>query len=278
MTYQTRDAVKCPIFGASKPLPENQLSTYLDVMKAFLYERAILKLERRNKKLPLREVAAEVAQKVEIIWRKAVIPTVSHTRVAQLFVTYHDKKYLSLLKSVESRGRQGNFQNKMSDLVDIARVTLFDVSACKYTNLESCSCDKSRKVPMKERNFPKDQRNNKLLFIRKLDQEETTRLTKNTKRKEIEKQRAILAAQKTSYDDNESLGDEVDEEMEHLAKDDLSYEVNRTSEAEARRSTSKNPSSSSQIRKGLKLFAQTCDTFQILDRVVSALSSALYVT
>ena len=65
MAYQTRDAVKCPIFGASKPLPENQLSTYLDVMKAFLYERPILKLEKKNEKLPLREVAAEVAQKVE---------------------------------------------------------------------------------------------------------------------------------------------------------------------------------------------------------------------
>ena len=124
MANQTRDAVKCPIFGASKPLPENQLLTYLDVMKAFLYKRPTIKLERKNEKLPLREVAAEIAQKVETIWKKAGIPTVSHTRVAQLFVTYHDKKYLSLLKSVKSRGRQENFQSKMSDLVDITRVTL----------------------------------------------------------------------------------------------------------------------------------------------------------
>ena len=165
MAYQTRDAVKCPIFGASKPLPESQLPTYQDVMKAFLYERPILKLEGKNEKLPLREAAAEVAQKVEPIWRKAGKPTVLHTQVAQLFVTYHDKKYLSLLKSVKSRGRQENFQSKMSDLVDIARVTLFDISACKCTNLESCSCDKSRKLPMKERNFLKDQRNDRSLII-----------------------------------------------------------------------------------------------------------------
>ena len=92
MAYQTRDAVKCPIFEASRPLPENQLPTCLDVMKAFLHERPILKLERKNEKLPLRKVAAEVAQKVETVWRKAGIPTVSHTRVAQMFVTYHDKK------------------------------------------------------------------------------------------------------------------------------------------------------------------------------------------
>ena len=63
--------------------------------------------------------------------------------------------------------------------------------------------------------------------------------------------------------------------MEHLAKDDLSYKMNRNSEAEARQSTSKNPSSSSQVRKVLKLFAQTCDRFQIPDRAASALSSAL---
>ena len=127
MAYQTRDAAKCPTFEASKPLPENQLPTYLDVMTAFLYKRPILKLERKNEKLPLREVAAEVAQKVETVWRKAGIPTVSHTRVARLFVTYHEKKNLSLLKSVKSRGRQENFQSKMSDLVDIVSVTLFDM-------------------------------------------------------------------------------------------------------------------------------------------------------
>ena len=63
--------------------------------------------------------------------------------------------------------------------------------------------------------------------------------------------------------------------MEHLAKDDLSYEVNRNLEAEARQSTSKNPSSSSQMRKGLKLFAQTCDRFQIPRRAASALSFVL---
>ena len=63
--------------------------------------------------------------------------------------------------------------------------------------------------------------------------------------------------------------------MEHLAKDDLSYEVNCNSEAETRQLTSKNPSSSSQMRKGLKLFAQTCDRFQIPDRAALTLSSAL---
>ena len=93
MAYQSGDAVKCPIIGVLKPLPENQLPTYLHVMKAFLYERPILKLERKNSKLPLREIAAEVAQKVEAIWRKGNTPTVSHTRIVQFFFDMPHKKY-----------------------------------------------------------------------------------------------------------------------------------------------------------------------------------------
>ena len=67
MAYQTKDAVKCPIFEEPKPLPENQLPIYLDVMKPFLYEIPILKVERKKAKLPLREIAVEVAQKLETI-------------------------------------------------------------------------------------------------------------------------------------------------------------------------------------------------------------------
>ena len=88
MAYQTRDAVKCPIFGAPKPLPENQFPTYLDVMKPFLYKRPILKVERKNAQLPLREITAEVAQKIEATWRKGNIKhtnTITYTNRAIVF-------------------------------------------------------------------------------------------------------------------------------------------------------------------------------------------------
>ena len=48
--------------------------------------------------------------------------SVSHTRIVQLFLTYHDKKYSSLLKNIKSRGKQENFQSKIKDLVNIAQV------------------------------------------------------------------------------------------------------------------------------------------------------------
>ena len=115
-------------------------------------------------------------------------------------------------------------------------------------------------MPIKERNFLKDQRNERASFIGKLDQKETARLTKNIKRKETKKQRLIQAAQKTSFDGNASLSNGNEEEMNHLENDDPSYKAYRNSEAEASQSTSKN-APSSQRCKGLKLFAQTCGRF-----------------
>ena len=165
-------------------------------------------------------------------------------------------------------------RSKIKGLVNIAQVTFFDVSACKCTDLENCSCDKSGKVPKKERNFLKDQRNERALFIGKLDQKRTARLTKIIKRKETKKQRAIQAAQKTSFDGNASLNDENEEGMEPLQNDDPNYKAYLNSEAKSSQSTSKN-APSSQKRKGLKLFALTCDRFQIPDGAAAALCSAL---
>ena len=142
--------------------------------------------------------------------------------------------------------------------MNIAQVTLFDIIACKCADLENYYSDKSKKVPIKERNFLKDQRNNRTLFIGKLDQKETARLTKNIKRKETKKQRAIQDAQKTSFDGNASLSNKNEEEMDHLENDDPSYKAYRNSEAKPSQSTSKNVPSS-QMHKGMKLFAQTCD-------------------
>ena len=62
--------------------------------------------------------------------------------------------------------------------------------------------------------------------------------------------------------------------MEHLENDDPSYKAYRNLKAEASQSTRKN-ATSSQMRKGLKLYAKTCDRFQIPDKAAAALTSAL---
>ena len=66
----------------------------------------------------------------------------------------------------------------------------------------------------------------------------------------------------------------LEEKMKHLENDDPSYKAYRNLKAEASQSTSKN-APSSQMRKGLKLFAKTCHGFQIPDKAAEALSSAL---
>ena len=60
----------------------------------------------------------------------------------------------------------------------------------------------------------------------------------------------------------------------HFENDDLSFKAYRNSKAEASQSTSKN-APSIQMRKGLKLFAQTCDRFQIPHRAATAFCSSL---
>ena len=65
--------------------------------------------------------------------------------------------------------------------------------------------------------------------------------------------------------------------MEHLEDDDSSYKAYRNSEAEASQSTSKN-ALSSQVRKGLKLFAQTCHRFQIPIELQQLFLLHFYVT
>ena len=53
-------------------------------MRAYLQANQILKEERKNTKLPIK-VAAEIARKVQDVWVKGGIPTVSHTRIVQKF-------------------------------------------------------------------------------------------------------------------------------------------------------------------------------------------------
>ena len=143
-------------------------------MKTFLGTRQILKEVSQNEKLPVREVVAEVARKVQKIWKKGGIPTVSNTRAVQILTTYHSK-YRALLKNLKSRKVQQSFQNKMKEFEEKARVTLYDISACKCMDFEKYSCDKSKRMPVQERKILTDQRNLQMMYIGALNKEETAR-------------------------------------------------------------------------------------------------------
>ena len=49
----------------------------------------------------------------------------------------------------------------------------FDISSCKYQSIESCTCEKSRKVPVTEREFLIDQRGERLMVLAGVDRLES---------------------------------------------------------------------------------------------------------
>ena len=80
------------MFGLPKNLTEMNLSAYRDVMKHYTYVRLEHSNKMNSKEQPsVTEVATFVAKKLEAIWQKASIPTISRTRILQQMKNYHDK-------------------------------------------------------------------------------------------------------------------------------------------------------------------------------------------
>ena len=80
------------MFGLPQNLTEMNLSAYRDVMKHYTYVRLERSNKMNSKEQPsVTEVATIAAKKLEAIWQKASIPTVSRTRILQQVKNYHDK-------------------------------------------------------------------------------------------------------------------------------------------------------------------------------------------
>ena len=87
----TTSANRCPVFSLPKNLTEINLQTYRDVMKHYTYVRLEYSNKMNSKEQPsVTEVAIIVAKKLDAIWQKASIPTVSRPRIVQQVKNYHD--------------------------------------------------------------------------------------------------------------------------------------------------------------------------------------------
>ena len=71
MSSGTRLSSECPIFGSPKNIGERCLPTYEEVMKYYIYDRLQIK---QKKDKSFKAIAAVVAQRLEILWKKASIP------------------------------------------------------------------------------------------------------------------------------------------------------------------------------------------------------------
>ena len=104
MEYQTGQLLPLrPLFY--KTLESFVKKSYQDVMKLYFSVRNSLKLMSTTKEPNVCDIVEEVSLKIEEVWQRASILTVSDTRVLQLLWKYNDK-YRKLLKPYKSRCKE----------------------------------------------------------------------------------------------------------------------------------------------------------------------------
>ena len=134
MSSGTRRSSECPIFGSPKNISERCLPTYEEMMKYYVDVRLQIK---QRKDPSFKAIAAVVAQRLEILWKKASIPHLSRKRITCMLLQYRHKMN-NLLKSKSKNS--DNYKRKVQLLRDSAHKNLFDISACKCLDFERCTC------------------------------------------------------------------------------------------------------------------------------------------
>ena len=128
------------------------------------------------------EVATIVAKKLEAIWQKASIPTVSRTRIVQQVKTYHDK-HRNLLKPNKTKQNNVTYKARIAKFQHETE-SIFDIGACKCKEEALCSCSKELKVPKDEKAFLVDQQSSRKMIIGSIDRKNTVQLQKRNRRKQ----------------------------------------------------------------------------------------------
>ena len=88
MSSGTCRSSECSIFGSPKHINEICLPTYEEVMKYYIYVRRQIK---QRKDPSFKAIAAVVAQRLEILWKKASIPHLSRKRITSMLQQYRHK-------------------------------------------------------------------------------------------------------------------------------------------------------------------------------------------
>ena len=257
---RTRNSWKCPLFGDLYDLKDNILPTYEDLLKFYEWTRHRLKFERETKKEPTyKEIEGVVVAKLIEIWAKSSIPTVEPKRMKVMLQTYH-LKCKNLLKSHPKIPK-----NKLKEFRLESKV-LFDISACKCRDFLTCTCPKTKKIPVREQSFVTDQRTTRQMMIGGIDVGTTKQITKALKRKLLreksESKRIKVAETCTEKLNSTSESECVQSDCEEQSQMQL-----RTSNIKMESNTS--------IAVDYTLLSKTCDRFRVSDRAGAAIASAV---
>ena len=261
----TRMHSKCPIFGDPCDLFGHQLPSYRDVMKCYLHKRNE-KLNALNGYNPsVAVIASEIATAVQEIYRKASIPCVTHKRIVAKIKEYHER-YRKLLKIFNSRKDLNGDESKISRFYDDSK-KLFDFVSCKCKTFDDCRCNKDLKIPVIERDFVVDQRNERRMFIGNTDQKITNAQKRRLERlmKEPRKVPKLMDTIQITDSSSQSTSDASADEYIPVTHKRKSTNI----------VANEGDSSKSSKRPRLSNLALACDRTGVSDRAAALISSSV---
>ena len=125
MSSGTRRSSECPIFCSLKDISERCLPAYKEVMKYYIYVRLQIK---QRKDPSFKAIAVVVAQRLEILWKKASIPHLSRKRITRM--SQQNRQKMNNLLKFKSKNID-NYKRNVQLLRDSAHKNLFEISAYK---------------------------------------------------------------------------------------------------------------------------------------------------
>jgi len=236
--------------------------------------------EGSGKQPSLKETSGILIDAIKELWNKASIPIVCHERVIKMFRNYHEK-YRNILKSVNKPFMTDVFKRKLLDFHEHAEKTLFDISTCKCMDLTECTCEKSRKVPARERDFLNDQRTVRKMYMSGIDIQTSLILQRKESRKKLKTATTsdICVASSSNEMDvlsssfHQSSDCEVDEPEDNLNNEtDSDFPLPQILGCKRKRNLNSN---ARQRRVSLPSLAEACDRTGVSNRSAAIIASAV---
>ena len=185
------------------------------------------------------------------------------------------------MKPYKQRSKDSNYLHKI-ELFKKDSDRMFDIAACKCKDLSTCTCEKICKVPINERVFLVDQRNERKMMIGNVDITTTKQKERKLKRKHTDASRILNFICATSpsagscvlqqYYSSDECDDASDLVMLEHSDDEETEPITVPQQADTC-----SPKTNSQMRHLLPVLAHECDRWGVSDRSPAAIASAVLV-
>ena len=139
-------------------------------MRYFYFQKNILPVNTR-----VECVAEKVSENVRQLWFSASIPCVEINAIKRRILRKYDKVRLVRKETRSNKNKQALISKGKK---------LFDIACCQCKDFDQCTCKRSFRVPVNEREFLTDQRNERMMFIGTMDAKDTTKNFKRIDRKQ----------------------------------------------------------------------------------------------